>query len=76
MTEIEKLDNCKKERNLIKGFLRFASEKCGFDLKSDKTMFVGTIGYCKQIEDMINSYFNIDPDKLFTEISEQSNGND
>ena len=63
MTEKEKLDNCKKERLLIKNFLKFANSQ-GFFLKDDKTKFIGTIGYKNMINSLILSYFNIDSYQL------------
>lgn len=59
MTEIEKLDNCKKERSLIKNFLKYANEQ-GFYLKEEKTLYVNTVGYRQMINSLILSFFNID----------------
>lgn len=63
MTELEKLENCKKERSLIKNFLKYANEH-GFYLKEDNILFTNTIGYRQMINSLILSYFNIDSYQL------------
>lgn len=67
MTELEKWENCYKERNLIKDFLNFASEKHNSRLTTE----INTPPYYLNIEnvpvdedEILDDYFQIDQQKL------------
>lgn len=67
MTELEKWENCYKERNLIKDFLNFASKEHSSNLTTE----INTPPYYLNIEHVLvdedrilDDYFQIDQKKL------------
>lgn len=65
MTELEKWENCYKERNLIKDFLDFAAEKHDATLRTEakETSFVSFMVSVDE-DKILDDYFQIDQQKL------------
>ena len=71
MTEIEKFENCAKERRLLEDFLLFAARRRINLGKTSIDEEQGRVYHDMVSEiDLINEFLGIDPDKLDEELTE------
>ena len=69
MTEIEKFENCKKERQLLEDFLPFAAKRRINLRKTNVDEEQGRVCHDMASEiDLINEFFSIDSEKLDEEL--------
>lgn len=67
MTELEKWENCYKERNLIKDFLNYAAMKHQAKLRQHMGYSEDDFGWefrSADEDEILDEYFQIDPKKL------------